>query len=343
MRLQLTTQTVRARIIAPDGRTVERPIEIRTNPITGRTSRITFSRGLESEPGAARLPGPPPDAGATAGCPFCHPQIEHRTPRLTAALDTAGRMVEGQSVLFPNLYPYAAYSAVSLFDRRHYVPIGTADPATYRDSLINCRRYLRRVTALDPAAVHTAITQNHLPSAGGSLLHPHLQVHADRVAANHLRVLQRRATAYFEATGRGLFSDWLALEQRDGRRLIGASGRWQWLAAFAPEGFYELWALLPGITSLFDVSDADWSDLAAGILRAQKFYRQLHRNGYNLGLLSVENGHSRLELRLVMVARSNHAPWVRNDHTGFEVMLGDMATFSAPEETAHQARAFWKD
>jgi hypothetical protein len=32
---------------------------------------------------------------------------------------------------------------------------------------------------------------------------------------------------------------------------------------------------------------------------------------------------------------------VRSDFTGFEVMLGDMATFSAPEQTAELARAFW--
>ena len=38
-----------------------------------------------------------------------------------------------------------------------------------------------------------AITQNHLPSAGGSLLHPHLQVQADRTPANSQRFLQGRA------------------------------------------------------------------------------------------------------------------------------------------------------
>jgi hypothetical protein len=42
-----------------------------------------------------------------------------------------------------------------------------------------------------------------------------------------------------------------------------------------------------------------------------------------------------------MVVRSNYAPWVRSDYTGFEVMLGDMATFTAPEETARLARSFW--
>ena len=341
MALEFATRTAATRIIAPDGTLRERPIEIRTNPVTGRTCRITFSRGLETEPGTECLPAPPPDAHTTDNCPFCPPQLERLTPRLPSAIDTRGRLAAGASVLFPNLYPYAAYSAVSLFDRQHYVAIGTAAPAVYRDSLVNCGCYLRRVRSQDPGAIYAAITQNHLPSAGGSLLHPHLQVHADHIATNHFRCLEQRAEGHLKATGRRLFSAYLAHEKNDGRRMVGKCGGWQWLAAFAPEGFYELWALRPGLTSLADVPDADWSDLAEGIIRAQKFYRSLNRNGYNLGLLAVEKEHSALELRLVMLARSNYAPWVRNDHTSFEVMLGEMATFSPPEETARRAREFW--
>jgi galactose-1-phosphate uridylyltransferase len=86
---------------------------------------------------------------------------------------------------------------------------------------------------------------------------------------------------------------------------------------------------------------SDWGDLARGILNTQRFYHSLRRNGYNLGLLSVEIPSSRLELRIVMMVRSNYAPWVRSDHTGFEVMLGDMTTFNAPEQTAQWARAFF--
>ena len=74
----------------------------------------------------------------------------------------------------------------------------------------------------------------------------------------------------------------------------------------------------------------------------QRYYRSLGRNGYNLGLLSVEEPDSQLELRIVILARSNHTPWVRSDHTGYEVMLGDMTTFSAPEQTATGARAYFR-
>ncbi len=48
-----------------------------------------------------------------------------------------------------------------------------------------------------------------------------------------------------------------------------------------------------------------------------------------------------VELRIVLMVRSNYAPWVRSDHTGFEVMLGDMTTFVAPEQTAKGARPFF--
>ena len=334
-------ETFHSRIILPSGEAVERPVEVRTNPITGRTCRITYSRGEEREPGAEGLPDPPPFAHETDRCPFCQAQLATRTPRLASELWPPGRMIRGSSTLFPNLFPYGHYSAVSLFDDRHFVEIGTARQQSYTDSFLNCRDYLLRVLAQDPEAVYMAITQNHLPSAGGSLLHPHLQVQADRIPANHQRFLSTRAPEHRKKHGTRLFGDYLTLERDAGRRWIGATGPWQWLAAFAPEGFFEIWGILPGITTLRHTTDDHWAGLAKGVLNAQRFYRSLGRNGYNLGLLLLEDGSDDLELRVVLTVRGNYAPWVRSDFTGFEVMLGDMATFSSPELTAERARLFW--
>ncbi len=89
------------------------------------------------------------------------------------------------------------------------------------------------------------------------------------------------------------------------------------------------------------MTDSDWKDLAKGVINTQKFYRSLCRNAYNLGILFIEDENPYLEIRVVILVRSNYAPWVRNDHTGFEVMLGDMATFTSPEDTAESARIFW--
>ena len=341
--LAFDRHTFDARILMPDGRETLRPVEIRTHPITGRTCRITYSRSQENEPGTATLPLPPPSAADQPSCPFCQANLGEQTPRLMPDLCPDGRMRRGRSTLFPNMFPYGRYSAVSLFDDRHFVEIGTARFRSYVDCFLNCRDYLCDVLRLDPAAIYQAITQNHLPSAGGSLVHPHLQVQAERIPSNHQRFLKTRAVEYRKQTGRRLFSDYLAAEQADGRRWIGATGAWHWLAAFAPEGFFEIWGLLPEVTALDVITDDQWHDLVRGVLAAQRYYRSLGRNGYNLGLLFQADGTDDLEVRVVLIVRGNYASWVRSDITGFEVMLGDMATFTAPEQTAAAARRFWPE
>ena len=339
--LTFKSQSVSAKFIEPDGRLVKRLIEIRTNPITGRTSRIAFSRINEKEAATDSLPQPPPDAYDNSQCPFCQPALASKTPKLQPALADSERLSQGESLLFPNLFPYGSYSAVSLFDNEHFVEIGTATRRSYADSFLNCCHYLAKVISHDPQAVYMAITQNHLPSAGGSLVHPHLQINADRIPSNYQRFLLQRTNEFYRQKDDYLFSRYLSHEKAEGSRYIGATGSWHWISAFAPEGFFEIWGILPGSTSLQQAEVADWQDLAQGIMNIQRFYRSLHRNGYNLGLVAIETPASRLELRIIIVVRSNYAPWVRSDYTGFEVMLGDMATFVAPEQTAEWARPFF--
>jgi len=340
-KLTFDSQSVSAKFIDPCGTIAERKIEIRTNPITGRTCRISISRIDEKEPATESLPLPPPDAAKTVQCPFCQPQVNSKTPQMHPDLSSSGRLTQGDSLLFPNLFPYGSYSAVSLFDNTHFVEIGNASAGSYANSFLNCSRYLAKINAHDPEAVYMAITQNHLPSAGGSLLHPHLQINADRLPANHQRLFLQRANDFYQQSGKYLFSSYLDHEIAEGSRYIGTTGAWEWMAAFAPEGFFEIWGILPQMTSFQQVAAPDWRDLARGILNTQRFYRNLCRNGYNLGLLAVEMPSSRLEVRIVIMVRSNYAPWVRSDYTGFEVMLGDMTTFSAPEQTAEWARSFF--
>ena len=340
-KLRFESLIVTAKFIDTAGRPAEKPIEIRTHPITGRTCRIAFSRINEKEAGTDSLPQPPPDANKTSQCPFCRPQVSSKTPRLFPDLASEGRMIQGDSLLFPNLFPYGSYSAVSLFNDEHFVEIGTASVSSYADSFINSGRYLKKVLQYDQQAIYMAITQNHLPSAGGSLVHPHLQINADRIPGNHHRFLLHKTDEFSRRDNDFLLSCYLTHEKSEGSRYIGPTGSWEWMAAFAPEGFFEIWGILPGVTSLQQVTASAWQDLAQGVINTQRFYRSICRNGYNLGLLLVETSTSNLELHVVLVVRSNYAPWVRSDYTGFEVMLGDMATFVSPEQTAEWARPFF--
>jgi UDPglucose--hexose-1-phosphate uridylyltransferase len=151
------------------------------------------------------LPPRPPEADNPGGCPFCHPQLSKSTPQIHPDIYPNGRMQQGESVLFPNLFPYGKYSAVSLLDNQHFVEIGKASLQSYANSLKNCSGYLKKVLEFDHQAIHMAITQNHLPSAGGSLVHPHFQIQADKIASNHHRFLKNRADQYFRKTGGLIF------------------------------------------------------------------------------------------------------------------------------------------
>lgn len=64
-----------------------------------------------------------------------------------------------------------------------------------------------RVHPITGRTCRITITQNHLPSAGGSLLHPHLQVQADQAPANFQRFLQQHAADYRRKFGLLLIED----------------------------------------------------------------------------------------------------------------------------------------
>ena len=52
--LEFKKEIFYSRIVLPSGEAVDRPVEVRTHPVTGRTCRITYSRSQETEPGADR-------------------------------------------------------------------------------------------------------------------------------------------------------------------------------------------------------------------------------------------------------------------------------------------------
>lgn len=325
------------------GSRIKRIQQVRTDPVTLKKCRITPSRALEKERGTEMLYHPPEKDLDEKKCPFCPANRDAMTPCLMPEISEEKRLCYKDSILFPNLFPYTEWSAVSLFGNTHHVEIGTAGLGAYRDSFINCSQYLAQVKKADPEAIYMSITQNHLPGAGGSLIHPHLQVHATKQISNHHRILEQRAQAYEDLYGTCILTDLILSEKKAEQRYLGSTGSWEWVTAFAPSGFYEIWGIAQNISSLLMPEKTQvWEDLAKGVLNTQKFYRSLNRNAYNLALLSVEDGKNILCLKVSLTARSSYAPWVRSDITGFEIASGDMATFTLPEDVADRAKEFWK-
>jgi len=340
--IEFKTSEYRATFMGVSGNRMERIQQVRTDPVSLKQCRITPSRALENERGTEMLYHPPEIDLDKKKCPFCPGNLESMTPCLLPEISEAKRLSHNHSILFPNLFPYTEWSAVSLFDNTHHVEIGSASLQSYQDSFINCSQYLLRVKKVDPGAIYMSITQNHLPGAGGSLVHPHLQVHATKLISNNHKVFEQRAREHETRHGSCILSDLLIAEKKTRERYIGRTGSWEWIAAFAPSGFYEIWGISRMNSSLLVPEKTwFWKDLAKGVLNAQKFYKSLNRNAYNLALLSIEDGKNIPSLRVSLTARSSYAPWVRSDFTGFELASGEMATFTLPETVAAMAKQFW--
>ncbi|WP_457552066.1 galactose-1-phosphate uridylyltransferase [Desulfobacula sp.] len=340
--IEFNKTTLSANFMDASGKQLKRIQQVRTDPVTLKKCRITPSRTLENERGTERLYPPPKMDMDKKKCPFCPGNLESMTPCLDPKVSEKKRLSYNNSILFPNLFPYTEWSAVSLFDNAHYVEIGSAGIGSYMDSFINCSQYLQLVKKVDPEAIYMSITQNHLPGAGGSLVHPHLQVHATKQISNNHRILEQRAQDYSDQHGSCILTDLLMAEKKIKNRYIGSTGSWEWLAAYAPSGFYEIWGITQTESSLLMPEKTNvWQDLAKGVLNTQKFYKSLNRNAYNLVMLSVENGKNIPCLKVSMTARSSYAPWVRSDFTGFEIASGEMATFTLPEIVTDMARKFW--
>lgn len=92
MKLAFDTQFVEASFLYSFGDKIKSMIEIRTNPVTSRTSRITYARIKEKETGTQCLPPNAPEADNIENCPFCYPQILKTTPLINSDIYPDGRI-----------------------------------------------------------------------------------------------------------------------------------------------------------------------------------------------------------------------------------------------------------
>jgi UDPglucose--hexose-1-phosphate uridylyltransferase len=144
----------------------------RRDPLTGASARILTGVKLQpaSRPDLTELTAKP------AFCPFDIEHPETAAFPFPAELTAEGRIRLGEAVAVPNIMAYATRSAVGIYDPgRHFLDLDDLTPSLVGDALAAMVRRARAVRRLDPAARWSSINGNHLPPAGASLVHPHLQ------------------------------------------------------------------------------------------------------------------------------------------------------------------------
>jgi galactose-1-phosphate uridylyltransferase len=326
--MELEHTQLLAEIVAPDGELVRAEIDVRTDPLTGHTSRIVPTRGLM----------PPTDFDLEAfaresrdGCPFCPDRIDRLTPKLPPTIDPEGRIVQGEAVLFPNLHAYSSHSCVSVYSPRlHYLPLGRITERLMADNLSTQVQYAKSVMAADPESVWSSVNANHMLPSGSSLFHPHLQGIVDSSPTTLERQLADVPAARFD--------EYLETERRMGRRYLGNSGRVQWLASFAPIAPAELRAFVQGVASPSQLTDELVAELARGLTITLNAYAEMGYESFNLAMYGAPPGTSGYPLNLRIACRSNLNPFYRSDSTFLERLHWEAAVDLAPEDVAERVR-----
>lgn len=316
-----------AEMLAPGTRErIRQSIEVRTDPLTGLTSRILPERGLM----------PPNDFDLAAfaeqnqpHCPFCEDRIDSMTPRLPPELEPEGWIARGEAVLFPNLHAYSSHSCVSVYSPRlHYLPLGEITERLMQDNLSTQIEFSKAVTAADPESRWGSINANHMLPSGSSLFHPHLQGIVDSHPTTLQRLLAEVPAERFEA--------YLGIERRTGERYLVDSGRVEWLVSFAPIAPAELRAFVRGISSTVEADEDLVAELAHGLALALSAYAELGFESFNLAVYGAPPATPGYPLNLRLACRSNLKAFYRSDSTFLERLHWEGAIDLSPEAVAER-------
>lgn len=310
--------------------TVDAPLAVRIDPLTGRSSRLMVT---------ARQPSiPRPDLSALTAdppfCPFCAPVIETATGMIDPAFSDEGRIRRGRAVVVPNVVPYSQYPSVGLYDaERHFVDLPDLTPDLVTDLLAALVAYTRGVHGLRP--MWHSINANYLPPSGSSVVHPHAQSSHDDIGTTAQRQLVQRSG---EWTGASYWERLVATEA-GGERWLGRLGRVAFFTPWAPVGFHEVWGVVEGCADLVDLTDEDCRDLGTGLSAVLGAYHSLDLTSFNWALTGGGPRPSdRYSVLLRIVSRSTAVPMYRSDATYFERLHGEAVVDQTPEEVADVVR-----
>ncbi|MBJ7597327.1 MAG: hypothetical protein DLM67_24065 [Candidatus Nephthysia bennettiae] len=333
--MELKRQTLTSEFLHP-GRGFEPYqglVDVRWDPLTGYASRLVTGTGPLLAPSDFDLAAYA--AETQPGCFFCGKRVEEVTPKLLPAIHPAGRIKRGQALLFPNLLTYSQYSSVSIYSPdAHYLPLDRIKGRLVADNLATQVEFIQAVARHDPEATWASVNANHMLPSGSSLFHPHMQSSVDPVPSTMQQLLAQ--------AGPSRFHDYLETEKRLGERYLGSLGSTEWLISFAPQGFNEIRALVPGRASPAQLVAEQVEELGEGISRVLNLYGELGFQSFNMALLGAPPTLDGYVLNLRLVCRSNLQPLYRSDVTYFERLHWQAMVDRTPEELAEQARPHFR-
>ncbi len=315
--------------------------EIRMDPLTGFSGRIAhFATG----------PWPTIDlealnqASLTRGCPFCPEMLTQVTPKFPEEISPEGRFHQGEAIVFPNLSPYDAHSAVTVVTEAHLVPADKFTAKQWEDALAVSIEYFRAVRHYENHIGYGLIGANYMPMAGASLLHPHLQIYATDRPGNWLKSQIQASQRYYDEHGKIFWHDLINAEKSLQERYLASTGSVEWIVPFVPLSFIgDVEAIFPNRYTILDLKPEDIADFTHGLLHILRFMKDTNIYSFNLAFYPGQSHedltwvHARISFR-GMINPVLHSP----DVSVIRQLLDEPFTTIYPEEMTKNLKPYFR-
>ena len=328
----------RARMVLPDGRSVERTVQVRIHPLTGDTVRV-----LTPPHRPLRIPDLVAEYGHTREhCPFCPAAVEAQTPSFSPGDLGEPRIRVGEVRVFPSLLAYAGVCAVSVLTREHFVGIEQLSPAVLSDAFAAARIFFDRTRRSRPDLPVRLLHWNYMPPAGSSILHPHHQMMATAIPPTRLRRLAEGADSLRVPPGDNPWEEVVRAEREAGKRWLGEHGPWRFFVDPAPQGrFFEWVGVHRAKSDLADLDAQDYDGLIGPLLTLFRYLASQGLWSFNLALMGLPEGDRRFRCQVRLVPRAVFPPAACSD-IHFDVIEHEPMVLRAPEEVAEELRAAFR-
>lgn len=317
----------------------EQPIEYRRDPLLGKWCRINVKRTQRVKQGQERANYFDLIEKSREGCFFCPENLEKSTPKFTREIASEGRIRCGDSVVFPNLFPFSTYHAIATVTRQHFKELNEFTVSEIVDTLKASLTYFRRVNAYDHQARYPSFNWNHLPPSGASIVHPHVQLMVDRDATFSLDFYLQASKNYWEKNRKNFWEE-LVKREKGGERFIATTGNICWFTSFVPLGNNEVNAVFQGKSGLLELRGEEISSFADGLVRVFRAYYKMGVRSFNLTTYSSPIGEKRQDfwLNVKIISRPSPNAYYTADAGFMEILHRERIVESMPEKVAEIVR-----
>ena len=210
--------------------------------------------------------------------------MEHVTPKFHPDLANRERYSRGKALCVPNAFPYDENGAVTIMTREHFMALNGFTSKIMTDAFECCFQYLLDVNVKQPDMIYQSVNWNYMPLAGGSIIHPHLQIAATSSPTNYYTSAVYGLSQYQDMHGSDYWPDFVEEESKRGERMIAFTKDISWIVAFAPMGVFDIIGVLKGLRSPEEIHGELLQDLVSGVLNVMRYIDSLNMSSLNMSI-----------------------------------------------------------